>query len=42
MIRHGRLGTVRVDPATGTTTLDGNLMAAPPADRVPLTRLYFL
>jgi urease subunit alpha len=42
MIRHGRLGTVRVDPATGTTTLDGDLMAAPPADRVPLTRLYFL
>jgi urease subunit alpha len=42
MTRHGRLGQVRVDPRTGRTTLDGELLAAPPADSVPLSRLYFL
>jgi urease subunit alpha len=42
MVRHGRTGTVRVDPRTGRTTLDGAPLAAPPADAVPLSRLYFL
>jgi urease subunit alpha len=42
MVRHGRLGQVRVDPATGRTTLDDDLLAVEPADSVPLSRLYFL
>jgi urease subunit alpha len=42
MHRHGRLAQVQVDPRTGRTTLDGELLAAPPADRVPLARLYHL
>ena len=42
MTRHGRLGQVRVEPGTGRTTLDGELLAAPAAESVPLSRLYFL
>jgi urease subunit alpha len=42
LTRHGRLGQVRVDPGTGRTTLDGELLATPPAETVPLTRLFFL
>jgi len=42
MIRHGRLGQVRVEPGTGRTTLDGELLAAAAAESVPLSRLYFL
>ena len=42
MTRHGRLGRVRVEPGTGRTTLDGELLAAPAAESVPLSRLYFL
>ncbi len=42
MLRHGRLAEVHVDPATGRTTLDGDLLAVPPADTVPLSRLFFL
>jgi urease subunit alpha len=42
MTRHGRLGQVRVEPGTGRTTLDGQLLAAPAAESVPLSRLYFL
>jgi urease subunit alpha len=42
MIRHGRLGQVRVDPATGRTTLDDDLLAVEAAESVPLSRLYFL
>jgi urease alpha subunit len=42
MLRHGRLGQVRVDPATGRTTLDDELLAVAPAESVPLSRLYFL
>jgi len=42
MTRHGRLGEVLVDPASGRTTLDGDLLSVPPADAVPLSRLYFL
>jgi urease subunit alpha len=42
MARHGRLGEVRVDPATGRTTFDDDLLAVVPAETVPLSRLYFL
>ena len=42
MTRHGCLGQVRVDPATGRTTLDDELLLVEPADSVPLSRLYFL
>ncbi len=42
MTRHERLGQVRVEPGTGRTTLDGELLAAPAAESVPLSRLYFL
>jgi urease subunit alpha len=42
MTRHGRLGQVRVDPRTGRTTLDDELLATPPAESVPLSRLFFL
>ncbi len=42
MTRHGRLGQVRVDPRTGRTTLDDQLLATPPAESVPLSRLFFL
>jgi urease alpha subunit len=42
MVRHGRLGQVRVDPATGRTTLDDDLLFVAPAESVPLSRLYFL
>jgi ribosomal protein S18 acetylase RimI-like enzyme len=42
MTRHGRLGDVLVDSASGRTTLDGELLSVPPADAVPLGRLYFL
>jgi len=42
MVRHGRLGEVRVDPATGRTTLDDSLLSVPAAETVPLSRLYFL
>lgn len=42
MVRHGRLGAVSVDPQSGRTTLDGELLTCPPAERLPLGRLYFL
>ncbi len=42
MTRHGRLGRVRVDPRSGRTTLDDELLATPPAESVPLSRLFFL
>jgi urease subunit alpha len=42
MLRHGRLGQVHVDPATGRTTLDDELLFVEAADSVPLSRLYFL
>jgi urease subunit alpha len=42
MARHGRLGEVRVDPATGRTTLDDHLLFVEAAESVPLSRLYFL
>jgi urease subunit alpha len=37
-----RIGRVRVDPAGERVTLDGEPLAAPAADVVPLTRLYHL
>ncbi len=42
MVRHGRLGAVRVDPATCGVTLDGEPISVPPAERVALNRLYQL
>ena len=42
MVRNNRLGAVRVDPATHVVTLDGEAVAAPPADHVVLSRRYFL
>jgi urease subunit alpha len=42
MVRNARLGVVEVAPATGEVTLDGDLVSSPPAESVPLSRLYFL
>lgn len=42
MVRHGRIGTVRVDPATGQSTLDGAALTCAPAERVRLSRMFFL
>ena len=42
MVRNSRIAAVRVDPATGQVTLDGAPVESPPADSVPLSRLYFL
>jgi urease subunit alpha len=42
MVRNSRVGAVRVAPATGLVTLDGEPIASEPADTVPLSRLYFL
>jgi urease subunit alpha len=42
MVRNTRLGAVRVDPVSHDVTLDGELVAAPAADSVTLSRRYFL
>jgi urease subunit alpha len=42
MVRHGRLGAVRVDPATHEVTLDGEPLRSPPSATVPLSSLYLL
>jgi len=42
MVRNSRTGVVRVAPATGLVTLDGEPIESAPADSVPLSRLYFL
>jgi urease subunit alpha len=42
MVRNARLGQVDVAPATGQVTLDGEPVSSPPAETVPLSRLYFL
>jgi urease subunit alpha len=42
MVRNARLGLVDVAPATGLVTLDGEPISSPPAESVPLSRLYFL
>ncbi|MGH3416306.1 MAG: urease subunit alpha [Actinocrinis sp.] len=41
MVRNSRTGAVRVS-AGGLVTLDGDPIESPPADSVPLSRLYFL
>jgi hypothetical protein len=40
--QHGRLGQVWTEPGTGRATLGGDLLAAPAAESVPLSRLSFL
>jgi urease subunit alpha len=42
MVYNSRTGAVRVAPATGLVTLDGERIESAPADSVPLSRLYFL
>jgi urease subunit alpha len=42
MVRHGRLGTVDVDPASDAVTLDGTRLHFEAVDDVPLQRLFFL
>lgn len=42
MLRNGRTGEVRVDARTGQVTLDGEPIGSEPAERVSLSRLYFL
>lgn len=42
MARHGRTGTVEVDPRTAQVRLDGELLAAEPVEKVALSRLYFI
>jgi urease subunit alpha len=42
MVRHGRLGAVRVDPTTHEVTLDGEPLRSPPSATVPLSSLYLL
>ncbi len=42
MVRNDRRGVVRVDPAGGPVTLDGEPMEAPPVDEVALSGRYLL
>jgi urease subunit alpha len=42
MLRHGRVGDVRVDPRTLAVTLDGETLAAPPLEEVALSGRYLL
>jgi len=42
MVRHGRLGAVRVDPVSHEVTLDGEPLRSAPAAAVPLSQLYLL
>jgi urease subunit alpha len=42
MVRHGRMGDVRVDPATLAVTLDGEPVEAPPLEEVALSGRYLL
>jgi urease subunit alpha len=42
MVRHGRLGQVRVAPGSAQVELDGVPLVMEPVERVPLARLYFL
>jgi len=42
MVRHGRTGTVRVDPRTHAVTLDGEPLAAPPAAELAFSGRYLL
>jgi len=42
MVRHGRLGEVRVDPGTFEVTLDGEPVGAPPVEDLALSGRYLL
>lgn len=42
MVRNARTGRVRVDHGTGVVDLDGEPLMSAPAERVSLSRLYFL
>ncbi len=42
MVRNTRTGRVHVDPGTGLVDLDGEPLTSGPAERVSLSRLYFL
>ncbi|TNM41917.1 urease subunit alpha [Nocardioides albidus] len=42
MVRHGRTGVVEVDPDTTSVTFDGHALSSRPADKVALSRLYYL
>ena len=42
LVHNDRLGTVEVDPATGSVSFEGERVYVDPVDRVPLSRLYFL
>jgi urease alpha subunit len=42
MVRHGRLGSVGVDPRNASVSFDGARLHFDPVDDVPLQRLYFL
>jgi urease subunit alpha len=42
LVMNRTLGTVDVDPRTGTVSFDGSVVYAGPAESVPLSRLYFL
>ncbi len=42
MVRHGRLGDVRVDPASLEVTLDGEPMRLPPVEDLALSGRYLL
>ncbi|RFU86086.1 urease subunit alpha [Streptomyces triticagri] len=42
MVHNTRTAEVRVAPATGLVTIDGDPITSSPAEEVPLNRLYFL
>ena len=42
MVRNSRTGAVRVDPRTYAVTLDGEPIAAPPAERLAFSGRYLL
>jgi urease subunit alpha len=42
MVLNNRLAEVRVDPASGQVTIDGEPIGSQPAESVSLSRLYFL
>jgi urease subunit alpha len=42
MVRHGRTGEVDVTADSASVTLDGELLSSEPAERVGLSRLYYL
>lgn len=42
LVRNSRLAEVRVAPRTGQVSIDGEPIGSPPAEKVSLSRLYFL